>query len=265
MMGMVGMMKICWLYNVINRHVFSGINIMKKKRVLKIIRRYYNRLDKKSRQMSPGYAPKVIHQFRTKYKQLKAFLHMVHVPGIPGKLKDFYHQLGILRDLQLQEQYTRNDAPHLPSYRKIIHKQAEQSKSQLADILVKKPVKKARKKTLIAVKSGFSHKRYQRYLESQTAAVQEILQPESYSDADLHTIRKLFKELSNNEQLKKSPLQDQLGAFQDKRNALRLFRQYHPARMSKKERVYLEKKEKALVAEKKTMKAQLIRELKSIL
>lgn len=237
---------------------------MKKKRVLKIIRRYYNRLDKKSRQMPPAYAPSIIHKFRTNYKKLKAFLHMIHVQGIPRKLKDFYHLLGTLRDLQLQEQYTKPDAPQLPTYRKIIHKQAEQSKLKLNDSLAKKPVQKARKKTLSGVKSGFSHKTYQQYLKNETAAIQQILQPATYSDTDLHTIRKHFKELSNNEQLQKSPLQDKLGAFQDKRNALRLLRQYRPARMGKKERIYLEKKEKALVAEKKVIKAQLGKELKSI-
>jgi hypothetical protein len=237
---------------------------MKKKRVLKIISRYYHRLDKKSRQMSPAYDPEIIHKFRTNYKQLKAFLHMIHVSGIPGKLKDFYHLLGTLRDLQLQDQYTKRDARHLPTYRKIIHKQAEQSKSQLDEFLAKKPVRKAGKKTLAAVKSGFSHKTYRRYLKNKTADMQQLLQPATYSDTDLHTIRKLFKELSNNEQLPKSPLQDKLGDFQDKRNALRLLRQFRPAHTSKKERQYIQQKEKTLITEKKAIKAQLEKELKGI-
>lgn len=245
-------------------HAFSGTIIMKKKRVLKTIGRYYKRLDKKSRQMPPAYDPEIIHKFRTNYKKLKAFLHMIQLPGIPGKLKDFYHQLGTLRDLQLQEQYIKHDARHLPTYRKIIHKQAEQCKDQLHHSLAKKPVQKAGKKTLKAVKTGFSHKTYQKYLAGKTIAMQQMLHPTSFSDNDLHTIRKTFKELSNNNQLHCSTLQDRLGDYQDKCNALRLLRKYRPAELSDKEAQYLQHKEEILVNEKKRMKAWLARALKTI-
>ncbi len=189
---------------------------------------------------------------------------MIQLPGIPGKLKDFYHQLGTLRDLQLQEQSTRRDARHLPTYRKIIHKQAEQSKLQLHQSLSKKPVTKASRKTLTKVKTGFSRKTYQQYLENKTAAIQQMLQPASFSDNDLHAIRKTFKELLHNDQLHDSKLQDKLGDYQDKRNALRLLRKYRPARLGKKEALYLRHKEEALIKEKKKMKAWLVRELKTI-
>lgn len=237
---------------------------MKKKRVLKIIGRYYRRLDKKSRQMPPAYDAEVIHTFRTNYKKLKAFLHMIHVPGIPRKLKDFYHHTGVLRDLQLQEEYIKTDARKLPTYCKILHKQAEQSRQELDKHLSKKLVAKAKRKTLARIKSDFSHKTYQRYLQKRTAAMQQMLQPESFSDDDLHAIRKSIKELSNNQQLHGTAIQDKLGAFQDRRNALRLLRKYWPAHADKKEARYLRHKEQVLLKEKKRMKSQLARELKTI-
>lgn len=237
---------------------------MKKKRVLKIIGRYFKRLNKKSRQMPPAYDPEVIHTFRTNYKKLKAFLHMIHVPDIPDQLKDFYHQLGTLRDLQLQEQLTKKEARHLPTYRKIIHKQAEQSKLLLSQLLVKRPVRKSKKKIVKAVRSGFSHHKFQKYLRRKTTDVQQMLQPADFSDNDLHSIRKVFKELVHNHQLQDTTLQDRLGAYQDKRNSLRLFRKYRPADLSRKEADYLRHKEQALNKEKKRMKSWLAKELKTL-
>ncbi len=189
---------------------------------------------------------------------------MIHVSGMPRKLKDFYQHLGLLRDLQLQEQYIKPDAFRLPIYSKILHRQVEQSKQELARYLSKKMLAKARKKTMAKVKSNFSHKTYQKYLQSKTMAMQHMLQARSFSDNDLHAIRKSLKELSNNQQLNNSAIQDKLGEFQDARNALHLLRKYWPADLSNKEAGLLKYKEQVLLRQKKRMKAQLAQEIKTI-
>lgn len=252
---------------------------MKKKRVLRIIRRYYKRLQKKCKLMPPAYDVEVIHSFRTNYKKLKAFLKMLPPKhGVPDQLKDLYHHLGALRDLQLQEREVK-----VQGYKKSIRLQIHTAQKRLNKLLAKKPVKKSRRQTIHAVSCGVSHNDYRKLLKKNTLFIRKMLLAGTLSDTSLHAIRKKLKEISNAGKIfhddsitatipgliyildPAADLQDKLGSFQDKRNAVQLLHKNWPEQMDAGEENSLRKKEAALQSEKEQLKAQVLRELKAML
>ena len=262
---------------------------MKKDRVVKEINRHFKRLRKKGRQLLPGYDADVIHKFRTDYKQLKDFLKMVSTrkkdkkAAIPRKLRDAYHLLGIIRDLQLQVKDTKEEAQRLPGYRKILQIHIARAKQQLIRSFSPKLVTASGKKTFARIRSGFYHKHFRKYLQQNAALVRQMVMTGAFSDKDLHTIRKVLKGLvhvrdlfSNDKEQSNIPglrfmlnpsqgLMDRLGSLQDQRNSLLLLRRYRSASMSAAEAAFMREKEEKLLTGKESMKAQLEQELKCLL
>ncbi len=92
------------------------INGMKQKEMEAVIETRFKKINNLLRQVVARYSADDIHRFRVEIKKLKAFLSLLNsdlsgwqVPArLPERLNRFYHLVGDIRHLQLQQQYIQD-------------------------------------------------------------------------------------------------------------------------------------------------------------
>lgn len=81
---------------------------MDRQAILSIIRRHAQKLNRLARRIVIKYKAEDIHDFRVGTKKLRAFLRLVSPAGgrlrLPKRLRIFYKETGVLRNLQLQRE-----------------------------------------------------------------------------------------------------------------------------------------------------------------
>lgn len=266
---------------------------MNQKQIKHITNNYYTDLKKLIRTFEEDLNAKVIHEFRVKYKKLRAFFRMLsnqqektRIIKISKKLKKVYHISGSIRDLQLQQQRIRettdSELKKPLAYIQLLQKEIEKLKPVLMEIILKRPVAESKKKTDVSVPDEFHFPGVSSFIQKKWTSVYVIIVSSYFTDDHIHTVRKHLKDLFYNleivegieqEILLKSiwtgkdkswvyQLLEELGNYQDKCTAVALIRPYWLRGFDGDEREMLNRIKKDWIKDKRKMKRSLVKKMK---
>lgn len=254
----------------------------------------YRKLIKLIVQVLPNFDREVIHQFRVNYKKFRAFLRMIiqlhesdTEAAIPKRIKKIYHASGVLRDLQMQESgflelaKKKNIKPAI--YLKYLRNKSDDVKRILTWYIVHTKIGKYKKKKILAFPAEFQMTGFIYYVENLCKKVHTILYTGFLLDKDLHTIRKLLKDLLYNLEILDKKVQEfilkkymngrdllfinellqQLGELQDKCTAIYLLKSYRRYHLSDHNEQLLDPILLEWIEEKVYLKQEIIKRLKS--
>jgi CHAD domain len=189
-----------------------------------------------------------IHDQRVEYKKIRALARLTTTSSnkikIPATLKELYAAEGHVRELQLQLQHMKEmeDCDKLPDYFNLLNRQLSFALNTLKEKLNSKDLKKSIKGFDKKIPAGISSKNARRFINQKAAALLLILELRNKKDEDIHTARKIIKDLmysfntikllglspvirlSEEEEKQFHRLSDELGLYQDQCNALALLK-----------------------------------------
>jgi len=216
---------------------------------------YYRKLEKHCKKITGKFDPDSIHEFRVEHKKLRAFLKMLsqeHAKSnklkISKKLKNTYHVLGSIRDLQQQRQRILEASKYEPqkprAYRIILQKEIFCYKRKVAEIDLEDVLTESKTKISRSLPHQLRARTFKDFVENKWAAVYAIILSGNFSDDNIHAIRKQLKDLfyswkeykeKENGKLSKYVLKgkdeeyfeqllEELGSYHDKCTAINLLR-----------------------------------------
>jgi CHAD domain-containing protein len=237
-----------------------------------------------------GFSIEDIHAFRLEIKKMRAFLRLYGSakgrPKLAGHLHRFYSLLGVIRNLQLQQQRIteawKGRKESLPRLyltmleTEIVIKTAE-AKSFAKDTL---SIKKEKEKILAKMPGPINGKAIRGFVQTSAGKLENLWGwPYPLEDDTLHSIRKLLKDLFYNyayiakeastllpaafrEKVSIKNITDMLGDFQDMRMKLDLLQpDYLSTVNDERERTALEGLKKDWEEEKAKNKESIIQKL----
>jgi CHAD domain-containing protein len=173
-----------------------------------IVRKRYDKIDKALKRLTTSFAPEDIHRFRLQVKKLRSYLSLAGTGKqksnrlkLPTKLHQFYHVIGFVRNLQLQQQrITPLDhaqySNFITHYLLLISKDIDYGIVQAMRIVRrKKTFTKERDRLLAHLPSKLKKATCQKFTRQHLEELKELLQPSSLSDDALHAVRKLLKDV----------------------------------------------------------------------
>lgn len=265
---------------------------MDKKEIRHIVHVFYKKLKKRFNQISPGFDPEAIHQYRVEHKKLRAFLRLLSLQSkndkikIPGKLKRIYRCTGELRDLQLLEQkLALSSIPGDMSRQTCldnIRLDIQALKEQFAEIAQKKIIAAARNKTDNDLPRRCTLPGIIKFATKNWDSINTLISMHQFRDKQIHAVRKNLKDLSynlkhfkgaevdilslgnwNNSSIQYiETLMDALGNFQDNGKAVALLTRYIADDRNAAYQPALKKVVKAWEMEKQRRKQFLVHQLK---
>ncbi|ANE50438.1 CHAD domain-containing protein [Flavisolibacter tropicus] len=183
---------------------------MKEKAILDVLKLRMKRLKKHFLKLRKSFDPEELHDYRLEMKKLKAFLRLLNTHRthhetlkLNRHLKTYYKLTGNLRNLQLHEQRIQELANEnhltLPVvFTELLEKEKEKAIEQLRVEEQKLSFKKNRKDLLSPIQLEIKAGERKSYLLNQHTALIAILAPASFSDDDLHDVRKIVKDIGYN-------------------------------------------------------------------
>lgn len=143
-----------------------------------------------------------IHEMRTTYKKLRAFLRFMHDVNnkngkvIPKKLKKLYQSAGALRDLQLHIKDIENDAAHhkLDGYANFLLLKANDAQNDLLNTINGFSGKRTIKKIQKNIPGKLSGTALQLYLCDKRNELNTFIRHNA-TDDNLHSARKIIKDI----------------------------------------------------------------------
>ncbi|MBL7761387.1 MAG: CHAD domain-containing protein [Sediminibacterium sp.] len=182
---------------------------MKKKQLARIAKGYCLELMLSSEKLLPGFSIGAVHRYRVQYKKLRAFLRMLRTGStasgylrLPKQLKTVYGLAGSIRDLQLhkqQVQYIFHNKQKKPeSYLLKVKQEIANSKKALRDYFSETNLKGGTEKIIQALPESFSKKALYHYTNKQWEQVAQLVATKHITDANMHLIRKILKDLYYN-------------------------------------------------------------------
>lgn len=267
---------------------------MNQKQLKNIAHNYYRKLKKHTTTIVKDFDMEAIHQYRVEYKKLRAFLRMISKQHkmafeikVTKKLKQGYHLLGSIRDLQLQQQRileVKKEAfkkPH--AYIILLKTEIQRLQLKLFKIFLRKTVTASKIKTDLSIPNKFKLSSFINFAEKKWAAIYAIIASLNFSDNNIHEIRKILKDLfytlkiykgtrykllsayiwkGKNEQYFNNLL-DQLGSYQDKCTAIALLKFNWLNSLNSYNRKQLEQIKRGWIKDKLRMKKLVIKKLKA--
>jgi CHAD domain-containing protein len=266
---------------------------MKSEQIKHITNSHYRKLKKYSKKIAEDSDVEEIREFRVEYKKLRAFFRMLSQRNEAGEeikiakeLKSFYHVSGSIRDLQLQlqriKEVTKQEAKKPSAYLALLQKEIKKLKPELTELFEKKPVSESKKKTDKAMPDKFFLRNYKDFIHQKWDTAGTIIKRGYFSDDNIHSIRKILKDLFYNLKAYRETdhdlpssgiwkgkdehyvhiLLDQLGNFQDRSTAIALLKSYWINSLNSHEQVLLNRIKKTWLKEKRSMKNLLMTKLK---
>lgn len=181
---------------------------MKHTEIRDIIEGRYQKINMAFNKVMEAFGTDEIRLFRVEVKKLRAFLKLVrtmrdgsHAGRLPARLRKFYGAIGIVRNLQVQEQRILTEATAgsyaLPS--QYLHLLEEEKTTNVAVAAKigsgKSPFRKGMDQ-VVAILPGKLHPRMiKQFVSSEISAMEQLLTPASPDDETLHLMRKLIKDL----------------------------------------------------------------------
>ena len=161
-------------------------------------------LTKEASVMRDGMEVEDIHHFRVATKKLRAFLRLA-IPGrrpvLPGRLREYYRSLGVIRDLQLQEQRLQqacaSEFRRLPGYSMWLRSQLSLALKKAAGLASDLLLPNARSRILADLPGDLGPEAIRDFVWKSSTAIRSLLGPE-LSDEQMHQLRKILKDLSYN-------------------------------------------------------------------
>lgn len=267
---------------------------MKKEALKHISNSHYRKIQKHLDVIKKNMDGEEIHQLRVEYKKLRAFFRMLSSSDrvkeeikVSKKLKQLYTLSGSIRDLQLQQQRTKeaakNETRKIKPYLDLLQSEIAKSGPELEDMLSKKPVQESKKKTNASLPGQFRQDDFQHFVKQKWDSVYAILTSAHFSDDNIHSIRKHLKDLFYNLKVYEgtkykilsasvwkdkdekyfSALLDELGAFQDRCVSIGLLKAYWIKRFSLATKQFLEEIKQKWIKEKAGMKRNLVKKLRA--
>lgn len=231
------------------------------------------------------------HQLRIEYKKLRAFIRLLSDNQLLPqnnkalkKIRPLYKIIGAIRELQLQQEFVAT-ATHKPFkkpviYLHVLQKQIIVLQTELQQLAIKKMIRSAKEKLIDHLPKQVDSNKFIAYFQSRKTAAEKIIATGKFSDSNLHTIRKVLKDLCHNlftcqqygilkkrQQVKKilqhyELLLKEMGTFHDKCTAIALLQQYLRTLPDTTQSTLLQIK-KNWLQEKQLLKKALIKKLKA--
>ncbi len=266
---------------------------MTKKRITHITGTFYRKIKKYIKKITASFGSEDIHQFRVTYKKLRAFLRMISEQNgnagelkIPKKLFNCYHIFGSIRDLQLQQQNilkaTEQKLIKPKAYYSFLQSEIDKLKLQLFKIFQKDPVTLSKEKTDKAIPAKFTVKKFRIYAKKKWDTVNAIIISGSFTNENMHAIRKNLKDLNYNTEEYKgfqnkfvsitgnkinkqylNALVDELGNLQDKSAAVVLLKSYWLKKLNRYDQKLLTQIKTKWIKDKDLMKRILVTKLQT--
>lgn len=266
---------------------------MKKKQLQNIIRKHSLKLKKHSKKAGIYFDEDSIHQFRVSYKELRAFLRMLlHAHTIPGKVimphyfKQAYRLSGAIRDEQLLKQQVIDSSQNKPALSltelHLLQETIFTLQLKWWNYIQKKRIPPFNKKIDKLIPHKFTINQFTEYLQQKQAAVCMVIASGQFSDAGIHLIRKILKDIFYTQKLfraipdqranayswirKDNPsfikLMNDMGCLQDKCTSISLLNSELLNNMHLINREPLKRLKAKWMVEKLALKQQLIEQLK---
>lgn len=265
---------------------------MKQRSAIAVIENRFIKINGSLDAVLANFAIEDIHRFRVEIKKLRAFLHVLKTgvkdPGavkLSGKIKFFYRTIGIIRNLQLQQDRIKKmateTADELPSeYLRMLNEEAKLKIARAGNLMKNhKPFRKQKKHILSVLKGGHCKIKTKRFLSSESKLLQHQLLLSELQDKTLHLIRKILKDVlyaqpyinhkikntlpsSLSDQANVKLLADLLGNFQDACTGLAFLNFCPMDDLPEVERIFLKNVEKEWQDDKEGIRQKIIDQLK---
>jgi CHAD domain-containing protein len=174
---------------------------MEQEKVRRIVDEKVEELSALCRKIGKDFDKDAIHDFRVAVKSLRSFLRLTGwAPQQPGptltrKFKRLYHIAGAIRDTQLEMEVMAAELPLIPQYLNKLHMVLARQKREWEKHYSKKTLNKLQDRLnnhnygdlKVAVLADFLNQRF--------AAIDEIGRKPAPTDNQVHTIRKLAKDI----------------------------------------------------------------------
>ncbi|MDD2792043.1 MAG: CHAD domain-containing protein [Sediminibacterium sp.] len=267
---------------------------MKKKQLERITKGYCRELMLCSEKLLPGFNINAVHHFRVQYKKLRAFLRMIRTEPaasghlrLPKHLKMVYGLAGSVRDLQLHRQRVqyvyRNSKKKPETYLLQVKQATAKCKKELSVFFSENNIKTGAERIMQALPDSFSNKALHHYTQKQWELVVQLIDAGHFTDANMHLIRKMLKDLYYNigvldqdsfvvkigKQQRTislklfSTLMGQLGKFQDLTTEIRMLGTFHLKELPVTEQKELRALRANCIIQKNKLKRDLAVQLKT--
>lgn len=254
-----------------------------------IISSQFDKLEETSGNIDTALEKEAIHKFRTTYKKLRAWLRLLNFAilmpekiRIPDAVKDFYHDLGKIRDRQIQAEtitVKTQGHPVIPDdYFSLLEEESQAFGKLLKKQKVRKSIFQSYKKIPSEVRETDRIIEAGKYIETKWDVVIYMVTENQFEDDQLHTIRKLLKDIFYItyreddkgiipevniyiEEKDFKTLLDEIGKFQDMCTALELLCNETLQDIKRKEKQLLLQVRNILTADKMQIKISVIERL----
>src|ERR1022692_2081566 len=258
---------------------------MKHREAVGIIETRFIKINVTLNRLIANFATEDIHQFRIEVKKLRAFLRSIKTElKLPKRLRKFYDTIGIVRNLQLQQQriakVVTETGDSLPSkYLSTINVEAITNIKKAKKIIKKRKTFKKEEKSIINIfTKKIERPTIKKFFNSEADLLNKQLLLNQPGDETLHSIRKILKDILYtqpyiskktrttllpwlSEQANVKLITELLGGFQDARTILNYLRPHYTDEIPECELLLLKSIEKKWQREKENIKQQVYRQL----
>lgn len=182
---------------------------MRQNKIKDIIEKDFKKISGHYRDIRNGFDIDDIHNFRTKVKNLRSFIRMLHsVPdtdqlGIPPKFKSIYTYLGAIRTLQLQSEHVQDicnkmSVPPPDAYLGFLASQEQAWKKKTGEKMDGLSIDQQEQKILKQIPSYLHKKHIKDFITDTNRKLHILFALPLFYDEALHDIRKRLKDLHYN-------------------------------------------------------------------
>jgi CHAD domain-containing protein len=162
----------------------------------KIVSAHIKKLQHNILLMNNAIDEDLIHEFRVEFKKIRAVVRLSGAFKIPSLVKDLYAAAGKVRELQLLKKqlltsYTNDD---LPQFYNRLSNEFEQAVSSLKEKTTL-DYQKDLNELINNIPEKLTGRQIQKFIDKQSAALNELIQLPRKKDENIHDVRKIIKDL----------------------------------------------------------------------
>ena len=268
---------------------------MRKSRIIHIVNSYFLKLKEHFSVVQKSTTSETIKPLRIEIKKLRAFLRLVmleskepHRLELPQDLEKLHKTGGKVRDLQLHEQRIREAVKKTPgvlfNLNNLLYPSRKELKKEKKHFFSHKDFPGKEKKLIENLPAGYNTATIKRFFRQKLDGIAEIIAAGTYTDKELHSIRKKLKDVLyiiklyrieikrplgfrfwNSKELQKAKnLEDLLGFFNDSCNALSLLNSFDFNKAGNEEKKLVNNVRRQVLAKKRELKSQVLISVKEL-
>ena len=237
---------------------------MKQDKIKKTLGEKLRELTNLGKNAGVDFDEELIHDFRVVVKSLRSFLRLLSMAGdnsqikIHGKFKQLYHISGSIREAQLELGKLTNKQSAIPAYTDSLHQKIDREKIEWNTHYAKKIFDELRDQLIRQEYNSLSPVVLVSFIDTKMTAIHELCNLKTLTDDQVHTIRKLAKDIiyitklareqwsagfAQIDALQMKPLEqiaDIIGGYNDDRIILDHLRSFQSEKMANEEKSTLE-------------------------